>query len=109
MSRNIGFAEAPSRTCDDPQCPFHGNLAVRGKVLSGRVISSKNAKTVTIRRELMATDPKYKRVYKKYSSQAAHNPPCINAEEGDLVRIGECRPISKSVAFVVIEKIEESE
>ncbi|MDH5460348.1 MAG: 30S ribosomal protein S17, partial [Candidatus Bathyarchaeota archaeon] len=37
----------------------------------------------------------------------SHNSPCINAKEGDRVRIAECRPISKTVAFVVVEKLEE--
>ena len=105
--RDIGFADAPSRTCNDPDCPFHGNLSVRGKVLTGRVISAKNTRTVTIRRDLLARDPKYKRMFKKYSSQLAHCPPCLDVEEGNLVRVGECRPISKTIAFVVIEKLEE--
>jgi small subunit ribosomal protein S17 len=33
----------------------------------------------------------------------AHNPPCINAKEGDVVKIAECRPLSKTKKFVVIE------
>jgi len=36
----------------------------------------------------------------------SHNPPCIDAKEGDRVRIAECRPISKTVSFVVVEKVE---
>ncbi len=36
----------------------------------------------------------------------AHNPPCIDAKVGDRVRIGECRPLAKTVSFVVIEKLE---
>lgn len=38
----------------------------------------------------------------------AHNPPCIEAQVNDNVKIMECRPLSKSVAFVVIEKLEET-
>jgi len=40
---------------------------------------------------------------KKRSRVAAHNPVCINAKIGDKVRIAECRPISKTKAFVIIE------
>ena len=36
----------------------------------------------------------------------AFNPLCINAKEGDTVKIIECRPLSKTKNFVVIEKIE---
>ena len=38
----------------------------------------------------------------------AHNPPCIEAQVNDNVKSRECRPLSKSVAFVVIEKSEET-
>jgi len=36
----------------------------------------------------------------------AHNPPCIGAKTGDKVKIAECRPISKTKSFVVVEKEE---
>jgi small subunit ribosomal protein S17 len=36
----------------------------------------------------------------------AYLPPCINAKEGQQVRIAECRPISKTVSFTVIEASE---
>ena len=78
--RDIGYAQAPPRSCDDPHCPFHGNLAVRGRILTGIVTSAKNTRTVTIQREIIDTDPKYKRVYKKYGRIGAHNPPCINED-----------------------------
>jgi small subunit ribosomal protein S17 len=35
----------------------------------------------------------------------AHSPPCLEVREGDRVKIAECRPISKEVAFVVVEKM----
>ncbi|MCK4969892.1 MAG: 30S ribosomal protein S17, partial [Thermoplasmata archaeon] len=40
----------------------------------------------------------------KYS---AHNPPCLSAKEGDNVTIAECRPLSKTVNFVVVKVHEE--
>ncbi|HDI23882.1 MAG TPA: 30S ribosomal protein S17, partial [Thermoplasmatales archaeon] len=36
----------------------------------------------------------------------AHCPPCLDVKVGDKVKIGECRPISKGVSFVVIQKLE---
>jgi ribosomal protein S17 len=47
--------------------------------------------------------PKYERYYKKFSKIHAHLPSCISANKGDLVRIGECRPLSKIMHFVVLE------
>ena len=34
-----------------------------------------------------------------------HNPPCLNADIGEIVRVIETRPISKTKKFVVIKKI----
>ena len=45
------------------------------------------------------------RYEKRRSKILAHNPPCIDAKKGDKVKIAECRPISKNVSFVVVEKI----
>ncbi|MCD6529905.1 30S ribosomal protein S17 [Candidatus Bathyarchaeota archaeon] len=97
----------PKASCDDVNCPFHGKLSVRGKVLEGVVVSDKMDKTVIVRRDYLHYVPKYMRYERRHSRIPAHNPPCINAKTGDKVRIMECRPISKTVAFVVVEKLEE--
>lgn len=109
ISRDIGLAEAPKRTCLDEHCPFHGNLSVRGRVFRGIVRSDKQMRTVTVELERLALHKKYKRYFKTKSTISAHNPPCLDVHEGDIVRIGECRKIAKTVSFVVIEKIEEEE
>ena len=94
----------PGRECDDVNCPFHGTLSVRGRVLDGVVVSDKMAKSVVVSIEYMKFYPKYERYARMNSRITAHNPPCIAAKTGDKVRIGECRPISKTKAFVVVEK-----
>ena len=50
---------------------------------------------------------KFERYEKRRTKIKAHNPPCINAREGDIVRIHECRPLSKTKHFVIVEKIGE--
>lgn len=97
----------PEKTCDDPNCPFHGSLSVRGRILDGIVVSAKMDKTVTVRRDYLKYVPKYKRYERRHAHIHSHNPPCINASENDRVRIMECRPLSKTVSFVVIEKMGE--
>jgi small subunit ribosomal protein S17 len=94
----------PERSCDDPNCPFHGSLSIRGRVLKGRVTSDKMDKTVIVRRDFLRYAPKYKRYERRHSHIPAHNPPCVKASENDRVKIAECRPISKTVSFVVVEK-----
>jgi small subunit ribosomal protein S17 len=92
-----------SNTCTDKNCPIHGNLSTRGRVLEGVVISDKMDSTVVVRRDYVRYVPKYER-YKKCSSRIpAHNPQCIAAKPGDRVRIAECRPLSKTKHFVVLE------
>lgn len=97
----------PRKTCEDRNCPFHGTLSVRGRVLDGVVISAKMDKTVVVRRDYLNYVPKFKRYERRHSHIPAHNPPCVGAKEGDRVKVAECRPISKTVSFVVVEKLEE--
>jgi small subunit ribosomal protein S17 len=65
------------------------------------------AKTVVVRRDYLNYMPKYKRYERRHTHISAHSPPCLAAEEGDRVRIAECRHISKTVSFVVVERIGE--
>lgn len=97
----------PKKSCDDSNCPFHGTLSIRGRILDGTVISAKMDKTVVIRRDYQLYVPKFKRYERRHRHINAHNPPCLNVKEGEHVKIAECRPISKTVSFVVVEKMEE--
>ncbi len=79
---------------------------IRGNIFEGKVISAKANKTVTVERMLSHYLPKYERYKKVRSKIKAHNPQSINAKEGDVVRIGETRRISKTKSFVVMEVLE---
>ena len=100
-------AKKPKRSCDDINCPFHGILSLRGHTLEGIVVSDKMEKTIIVRRDYLNYVPKYRRYERRRSNVAAHSPPCLDIKAGDRVKLGECRPISKTVGFVVIEKMEE--
>ena len=76
---------------------------IRGNIFEGKVVSAKAAKTVTVERILIQYVPKYERYKKVKSKVKAHNPESINAKEGDNVRIGETRRISKTKNFIVME------
>ena len=102
---NIGLNVKPPKSgCNDPVCPFHGSLSVRGRVFEGTVSTSKSPKTVSVERAYLHYYPKYSRYERRRSKTLAHNPPCIAAATGDLVTIAECRPLSKEVSFVVIDR-----
>jgi small subunit ribosomal protein S17 len=106
IGRDIGLGvAAPSRACDDRHCPFHGNLPVRGSVFDGEVVSAAMSKTVVVRRELSRPDPKFERLRRVSRKYSVHAPPCLGVRVGDWVRIGECRPIAKTVSFVVVSVV----
>lgn len=105
--KDIGInVNPPKKECNDEKCPFHGKLSVRGKIIEGIVVSSKAPKTVVVRRDYLHYVPKYERYEKRRSRVVAYNPECISAKEGDKVKIAECRPLSKTKHFVVVEVIE---
>ncbi|PKK85954.1 MAG: 30S ribosomal protein S17 [Thermoplasmata archaeon HGW-Thermoplasmata-1] len=109
-ARDIGInVRAPTESCRDPDCPFHGTLSVRGHMIVGTVKNSKMQNSVIVEKEQMHYVQKYERYEKRTSSYAAHCPPCIKVGAGDEVRIMECRPLSKTISFVVVERKEKSE
>ncbi len=99
----------PKETCDDPNCPFHGKLGIRGRAFRGVVQSIKPSKTAIIKWERRVFFPKYERFEKRFTKVNAHKPPCLHIHQGDEVIIGECRPISKTKKFAVIGKVGENE
>jgi small subunit ribosomal protein S17 len=77
------------------------------RTLTGRVVSDKMQKTVTVLIERRVTHPLYGKVVTRSKRYHAHDE---NGEfhEGDLVTIEECRPISRSKAWRVVRLIEKS-
>lgn len=104
MARNIGISiQSPKAECSDHFCPFHGKLSVRGKLIEGKVVSAKAPKMIVVQQEAHKFITKFKRYARSQSKIHAYKPSCIDLKEGDIVLTAECRPISKSVSFVVVE------
>jgi len=79
----------------------------RKKTLQGRVVSNKTDKTISVLVESYRKHPLYgKRV--KYSKKYATHDEFNTAEFGDLVRIEECRPMSKTKKFKLTEVVEKA-
>jgi small subunit ribosomal protein S17 len=110
MKRKQGFRDIgidvtpPEKRCDDSNCPFHGTLPVRGQMIEGVVVSDRMQRTVIVKKDYRRYMPKYERYEWRTGKYLAHNPPCIDAKVGAKVKIMECRPLSKTKAFVVIEQ-----
>ena len=96
--------QQPDTVCDDVDCPFHGTLSVRGRTMEGMVVSDRMQKSVVVSIEYTRYYPKYERYARMNSRISAHNPPCIAARRGETVKLAECRPLSKTTSFVVMEK-----
>ena len=106
MTRNIGIkvpVPKDEAADDDQKNPFNGTLSVRGKLFQGKVIKSKAKNTVVLEKESPTYYSKFKRYARSKNSIHAHVPSNIEVNEGDIVIAAECRPLSKSVSFVVVE------
>ena len=71
------------------------------RILQGVVVSDKQDKTVVVRVERRVKHPVYKKIVRKSKKYAAHDEGTA-CKEGDVVRIQECRPISKRKTREVI-------
>ncbi len=105
-SRNIGIdLVAPKQNCADIKCPFHGKLSVRGRQFTGTVISTKMRKTAVVEFERLLFLKKYERYEKRKTKLKVYSPECINTKDGDIVQIKECRPLSKTKNFVIVQRL----
>ena len=104
--KNIGLGvKVPKETCKDRKCPFHGELSVRGKTFRGIITKRAFHKDATIEWVRSRPITKYERYEIRRSQVKAYNPTCINAEKGDRVRIMQCRHLSKTKHFVIVENL----
>jgi small subunit ribosomal protein S17 len=91
--------------CNDSHCPAHGSTRTHGRAFTATVQSSKAPRTAIVEWERRYHLPKYERYERRRTKINVHNPECINAKSGDIVRIIECRPISKTKHFVITQKL----
>ena len=73
------------------------------RVLTGRVVSDKTDKTVTVLVERRVMHPLYKKFIRRSKKYAAHDEENI-CKTGDSVRIVECAPISRRKTWTVISR-----
>jgi small subunit ribosomal protein S17 len=74
------------------------------RVMIGTVVSDKMDKTVVVRVDRRVTHPLYKKIITRSKKFSAHDEENV-FRVGDQVRIRECRPLSRSKSFEVIEKV----
>ena len=104
--KNIGInLIKPDRDCSDRNCPFHGNVSIRGKLIHAKLVSSKAKYTAVVQREYFHYVKKYMRYEKRRSRIIAHMPPCLDINDEEDVVVGECRPLTKNISFIILGKV----
>jgi small subunit ribosomal protein S17 len=73
------------------------------RVLQGVVVSDKTDKTVTVLVERRVMHPIYKKIIKRSKKYHAHDE-TNRVKSGEVVRIRECRPISKTKSWEILDE-----
>lgn len=79
----------------------------RGRILQGVVVSAKMVKTVVVAVDRRVTHPLYQKVITRTTKVHVHDAD-ERCKEGDKVTIQECKPISKTKSWVLLEILEQT-
>jgi small subunit ribosomal protein S17 len=94
-------AEGPAKTGTPPAEPKVSSPQVR----TGTVVSSKADKTITVRIDVARRHRRYEKIVRSTSKLHAHDE-SNDANEGDLVRVVESRPLSATKRWKLVEVLE---
>ncbi|MEI6744494.1 MAG: 30S ribosomal protein S17 [Methylococcaceae bacterium] len=75
------------------------------RTITGRVVSSKMDKTITVLVERVVKHPVYGKYIKRSTKMMAHDED-NSCQEGDVVSITSCRPMSKRKTFNLVQVLE---
>ena len=78
------------------------------KVREGKVVSAKMDKTIVVQISRRISHPLYKKIITQYNKFIAHDEG-NEAHEGDIVRIMETRPLSKTKRWRLVEVVKKGE
>lgn len=77
------------------------------RTVTGKVVSNKGDKTITVLVERRVQHPIYGKIIKRSSKLMAHDEQ-NQCSEGDLVTIEECRPLSKRKSWTLVSVVEKT-
>jgi small subunit ribosomal protein S17 len=77
------------------------------RTVQGRVVSDKMDKTITVMIERTVKHPIYGKFIKRSTKLHAHDEANV-CKEGDLVSVTECRPLSKSKTWMLVDVLEKA-
>ncbi len=80
-------------------------IRTRGRTFTATVVEARMQETATVEWPRRKYTTKYERYMTAKTRVKAHNPKTIDAKKGDIVKIMECKSISKTKHFTIIEKV----
>lgn len=78
---------------------------VKLRTVTGKVVSNKMDKTITVLVERVVKHPVYGKYIKRSTKLMAHDAENV-CQEGDIVSITSCRPLSRHKSFKLVEVLE---
>ncbi len=89
----------------EPLAPVHAGVEGAPKLRQGIVVSDKADKTITVRIDVARRHRRYEKIVRSSSTLHAHDED-NEAHEGDMVRVIESRPLSRSKRWRLVEVLE---
>ncbi len=78
------------------------------RTLTGKVVSNKMDKSITVLIERKVKHPVYGKYITRSTKLHAHDEQNV-CQEGDIVTISECRPLSKTKNWTLVEVVEKTD
>jgi small subunit ribosomal protein S17 len=97
-------AKAPAR---EPLPPVHAPVEGARKVRQGVVVSDKADKTITVRIDVARRHRRYEKIVRSSNTLHAHDEN-NDAHEGDVVRVVESRPLSRTKRWALVDVLEKA-
>jgi small subunit ribosomal protein S17 len=97
-------AGAPAR---EPLPPVHAPVEGARKVRQGVVVSDKADKTITVRIDVARRHRRYEKIVRSSNTLHAHDE-SNEAHEGDVVRVIESRPLSRTKRWKLVDVLEKA-
>ncbi len=107
VARRRGRARARAKHQAGEGTPRAERVEGTKAVRQGTVVSSQADKTITVRLDVVRRHPRYEKIVRQSSTVHAHDE-ANEANEGDLVRVIESRPLSRSKRWRLVEVLEKA-
>ena len=91
----------------EPLAPVHAPVEGARRVRQGIVVSDKAEKTITVRIDIARRHRRYEKIVRSSSTVHAHDEN-NDAHEGDVVRVIESRPLSRTKRWALVDVVEKA-